>query len=517
MEKLFRKKRCTMLISDRSKEIIENLMNANEPLTISDLAKTLNVTERTIYRQIPEVTEIIESYDLTLDNTSGKGFMIFGSLYNIKRLSIAFEEVKNEQSYSSKERVDIIILFLLNEDDYIKTQSLAIDLNTSSQTIRNDYHSLKKKLQGHNVVFETKKSEGVRLNGHEIPKRHLFVNVLLQNIAPDSFFDWLKHDNYRYHPFIDLLKKFDYEQILKIFYQKIQPVIRKRHLNISDKELQEFLLLIAIFIKRHTNIDDREDILKLTIQESTTDYEEHFRQDIMKILKNNFDISIYNNEQDYFCWMIHLYVGRSHFELNHQISAFQNLDHISCLISEVEKKFHFPFDEDKNLAENLLLHINMAMERIQSGITVTNPMLEDIYQSNPKLYEIVKESFQKIFHPTKIPEDEIGYIVIYFIASLDYLSKNSISVLVVCSTGIGSSKMLRSRLEREFSEIDVKKIISLHKLHDENLKQYDLIISTVPLDLDENKFLCVSPLLNEDEKHKVKEQIEILNKQRRLS
>ena len=76
-----------MLISDRSKEIIENLMNANGPLTVSALSKKLGVTERTIYRQIPEVTEIIESYDLTLDNSSGNGFMIFGSLYNLKRLN----------------------------------------------------------------------------------------------------------------------------------------------------------------------------------------------------------------------------------------------------------------------------------------------------------------------------------------------------------------------------------------------------------------------------------------------
>ena len=439
-----------MLISDRSKEIIENLMNANGPLTVAALAKKLNVTERTIYRQIPEVTQIMESYDLSLDNSSGKGFMIFGSLYNIKRLNNAFEEVKTEQNYSSKERVDIILLSLLNEDDYIKTQSLAIDLNTSSQTVRNDYHALKDKLQGHNVTFETKKSEGVRLTGMEIPKRHLFVNVLLQNITPAVFFDWIKDTNFRPNPFIDLLKTFHYE--------------------------------------------------------------EQFRQDILKILKHNFNIEIYKNEKDYFHWMIHLYVGRTHYELSQQISAFQNLDHISCLIKEIEEKFQFPFSQDKNLAENLLLHINMAMERIQSGITVANPMLEDIYQSNPKLYEIVKQCFRNVFQPVKIPEDEIGYIVIYFIASMDSLSKHSISVLVVCSTGIGSSKMLRSRLEREFSEIDVKKIISLHKLHDENLEQYDLIISTVPIDMDESKYLCVSPLLNVEEKENVKKKINQLNR-----
>ena len=60
-----------MYISDRSKAIIEYLMNANGPLTISDLAKNLQVTERTIYRQMPEVTDIIESFDLTLDHSSG--------------------------------------------------------------------------------------------------------------------------------------------------------------------------------------------------------------------------------------------------------------------------------------------------------------------------------------------------------------------------------------------------------------------------------------------------------------
>ena len=94
---------------------------------------------------------------------------------------------------------------------------------------------------------------------------------------------------------------------------------------------------------------------------------------------------------------------------------------------------------------------------------------------------------------------------------MDYLSKNSISVLVVCSTGIGSSKMLRSRLEREFSDINVNKIISLHKLHDEKLDQYDFIISTVPLDLNESKYLCVSHLLNEEEKEIERKQIDILN------
>lgn len=58
----------------------------------------------------------------------------------------------------------------------------------------------------------------------------------------------------------------------------------------------------------------------------------------------------------------------------------------------------------------------------------------------------------------------------------------------------------------------LKRSFLYNKLHDEDLKQYDFIISTVPLDLDESKYLCVSPLLNDGEKEKVRKQIDILNK-----
>jgi mannitol operon transcriptional antiterminator len=72
--------------------------------------------------------------------------------------------------------------------------------------------------------------------------------------------------------------------------------------------------------------------------------------------------------------------------------------------------------------------------------------------------------------------------------------------------------MLKSRLEREFSEINVKKTISLHKVYDEDLKTYDLIITTVPLDIESDRCLCVSPLLNDEEKSIVRKRIELLSK-----
>ena len=56
------------------------------------------------------------------------------------------------------------------------------------------------------------------------------------------------------------------------------------------------------------------------------------------------------------------------------------------------------------------------------------------------------------------------------------------------------------------------KIISLHKLSDEDLSRYDLIISTVPLDLADDKYICVSPLLNDRDKEETRKRIKHLNK-----
>ena len=61
-------------------------------------------------------------------------------------------------------------------------------------------------------------------------------------------------------------------------------------------------------------------------------------------------------------------------------------------------------------------------------------------------------------------------------------------MLVVCSSGMGSSKMLASRLEREIPEIYVRKIVSLVGLGEEDLNDYDLILSTIPLYLKDREY-----------------------------
>lgn len=163
--------------------------------------------------------------------------------------------------------------------------------------------------------------------------------------------------------------------------------------------------------------------------------------------------------------------------------------------------------QDQKLMDGLLTHMDKAIKRTRSGMSISNPVIREIEKDYEQLFEIIKQSVSTVFPDDYFPDDEIGYLVLYFAVSLDNITKKTFRILVVCSSGMGSSKMLASRLEREIPEIYVRKIVSLIGLGKEDLNDYDLILSTIPLYLDSEAYLKVSPLLNQQELALVKEKI----------
>ena len=62
-----------MLMSNRVKDIIQIVLSSRGFVTMKDIANKMNVSERTVYREIPEVTEVLRQYQITLETVSKKG------------------------------------------------------------------------------------------------------------------------------------------------------------------------------------------------------------------------------------------------------------------------------------------------------------------------------------------------------------------------------------------------------------------------------------------------------------
>ena len=436
-----------MLMSNRVKDIIQIVLSSRDFVTMKDIANKMNVSERTVYREIPEVTEVLRQYQITLETVSKKGIRAVGLPERIQKLQEELGEQKKLQVVDPKERMYFVLLELLHQDDFMKTEALAIDMGTSLPTIRNDLKKIEKILPEYNIKLISKKGDGICLSGEQVARDHLMVNIIMKNTDVDVIVHWLAGNVRQFHPFMQKLDEYGYmdlfqtcEGILKDISHKL---IQKNY-QILDQKYAELVMDISVGKRNNENVFVKNFVLKPKIQE---------------------------------------------------------------FVELVEGRMGITLSQDTKLMDGLLTHIDKALVRTRSGMSISNPIIRDIEKDYAQLFTIIKDTVRKVFPDDYFPDDEIGYLVLYFAVSLDNITKKTFRVLVVCSSGMGSSKMLASRLEREIPEIYVRKIVSLVGLGEEDLNDYDLILSTIPLYLKDREYLKVSPLLNDNELEIVKEKI----------
>ena len=68
-----------MEFSQRSKQIIILLLNEDKPVSTKYLAENINVSKRTVQRELEYITYDIKRYNLKLSSKTGLGIWIDGS------------------------------------------------------------------------------------------------------------------------------------------------------------------------------------------------------------------------------------------------------------------------------------------------------------------------------------------------------------------------------------------------------------------------------------------------------
>jgi mannitol operon transcriptional antiterminator len=138
---------------------------------------------------------------------------------------------------------------------------------------------------------------------------------------------------------------------------------------------------------------------------------------------------------------------------------------------------------------------------------ISNPLLSRIETDYRELFLILEKGVKEIFPDVAIPKEEIAYLVMHFASAL--INKEEIrelKTLVVCSSGIGTSKMLSTKLAREIPGLKTESA-SLFDLDRIDKDDFDLIISTVGLNNFNGDYLLVSPLLSDNEIARIKQHL----------
>ena len=172
-----------------------------------------------------------------------------------------------------------------------------------------------------------------------------------------------------------------------------------------------------------------------------------------------------------------------------------------CLIQSWKQKLKYPFDQDKQLFENLLVHCRPAMLRFQHAIPIENPLLQTIKFQFKNTFNITKQCCKElsIQFNVEISEDEIGFLALHLANALDR-NKRPLNTLLVSDNGLGVNELLIERINTLVPYIIVNRCVDILEVADVSLKDFDLILCTSDtLYIEDTPTVFIGSVLNESD------------------
>lgn len=504
------------MVSDRCMLIINQLLDEDNKITIDKLAKNFSVCDRTIRYDLDRIDKIIMDYHLS--PLIHKPYIKFADEDRTKIVNSIIKELDKKESEghycTHEQRVDMIILFLMFAKGYTTIDWFCQQLMASRSTVKKDLEDVKEWLYKRMIFLESKSNWGIKILGNELLIRRASVEFLTKysdycNLSQAKRFNVNSNSNSFIKDQIGSLVSYIdmpfLEDCISIIENQLEMIF-------SDESYLNLALNLVTMILR----EDKGNKIKIkhsNIKKIMLTRQFTAASNIINMIENHYGLIL---DIDEIVYITELLLG-SNIVKNKYVESedWCNIEIItSQLIENVSEKLNINLFLDKQLYDGLLAHIGPAVYRVRNELPLKNPLLEEVKSNFSKLYNIVRENSYIIEDYTgkTVTDEEVGYLTMHFGASLERMEQNAlyrVNTIIVCNTGIGTAKMLSSKLERMF-QINIVDTIAYHQLKKAmKTKNVDLIITTIDINEANIDTIKVSPLLTERDIENIKKYIKI--------
>jgi len=481
-----------MFITSREKNIIHLIMKTSGKHSAQSLASFLNVSVRTVQRDLRAVEKILNQFDLVLSRTSSDGLIVEGKNEQVFKLMQNLKDVQPTDETPEEKKLQLLII-LFHQGNSFKTQVLSKQLGVSITTLAIYLDDLTNWCENYGISLTRKRGVGVEILGEEMSKRKALANYFLAYFHEeliDSIYSIQKGNL----PKNRILGFFTPNYLYKID-QLFSNTINSNQISLADSDYIGLVIHICITIQRieaHFLLKDEID----SKIEHISEYQ--VMKHLCNQLQNTVSIPIAKNDIRY----VTVILRGAKLQNSNSIDYDRILlvQKIKSMIQRVSKEIQVDLTKEFPLFQGLFSHIERSIFRLNQQMRVYNPLTGEIKSKYPVLFKVVKNSLIQEFEDIMFQDDEIAFIVLHFgSAMLMNETQKDIQAVVVCPTGIGTSKMLASRLQKEVTEISSVEIKSIKDFELVNPDDYDVILSTVRLPFPEVDYVIVTPLLSEED------------------
>lgn len=421
-----------------------------------------------------------EPFNVKLVRKPNDGIYFTG---DVATLANHLEKKANDRPQSKEERYHCILAKLLLGSASITIQQLSNTLYVSRSTVENDLKKVKQKLAQFGLQLAITHT-GLSLIGSEHQKRQATVELISQYWGKRTEAKELNGQLVRHVQLPDNLNQLFEPALIKNILPALTELIEKSTLSFTDYEFQS--LAIHLMMPAPTGgSNGAQPVVTPFIAET---------QLLVQILERRFELTIPDFEQEY---------------LNRHLVTVQSKDtSVQTIQTELRQSVGLPqllrqqlaqLAVDEELIQGLAVHLSSALRRLAMGLSINNPYIDEIRQNFPQAFDqaVLLKPVLENQYQIQMNEDELAFISLHFEAFFERHSEDArLSVVVVCSGGIGTSQLLGQRLAKTFAqELRITRIIALGELLATPIKE-SLVISTIAIKGLSVPVIEVSPLLN---------------------
>ncbi|AYW44758.1 BglG family transcription antiterminator [Tetragenococcus koreensis] len=477
------------MLTKRQKNLLELLESQDDFLTVEFIANKLGVSKRTIHSELKLLEDYIQSLGKFLEKKRGVGV----ALRELKENTLPKESDEISDIYNTVTRRTEIMRTLLFEETSVSFNYLSEIYMVSKTSIIKDFEFIMRILKaGSNIKLKSDRY-GTRISGNEIDIQKAYLQFNRYIISNSAFY----YEN-TVSKKLNLLAPYYGEKLIGVCTNLLYNYVRDNSNAISDYYVQNVLNIFTILVYRNMN--------GYHIQENQEtedyDYTLFFEESAVKLLHKaslRLDFSYTNEDIKFFSQ--HLISNR--FEPLPE----ENIDDVlvNKLLAQVSKALNIDFSNDKKLEEQLINHIPPMIYRLRSNNKTENPFTEQIKTEFPLTFNVIWVVLGEYEKRLEIAfnEDEIAFLTIYFQSAIERAKINR-KILIICQMGIATSELLMNRIKNIVPSLDTIEVASVAELEHIDMEQFDVIISTIKVDVPGKDVILVSPFLTDTDIEKIK-------------
>lgn len=475
---------------NRQEKLIQILLKSKKPLTTTELADQLGVSSRTIRSDLDKMESEIMLHQLSLEKKPRVGVWIEGAQ---DKKDALFLNVAGEhnfvESYSKEYRRGCILVQILLSKNKIYPYKLQNTLYVSKSTIEKDLAAISKWLEKYDLQLLNNSSTGITISGNEENIRNAIA----------AFAGQLNESNLSIETLLEKYLQIDVKEVEDIIHDWNDNYgMHLSEVNMNNLAFHACVMLIRVQKNKTLSIPTPKGL-----NDEKFSYKKEFNVLIQKLSEYG-KFQIPKDEADYLLMhLLGMFLSESSFLENEFLDDLKRLaeDIADDFISKTDKIVSLDLDSNEQFKKSLILHLLPTVYRLKYGLNLYNPLLNEIktnYASYYSLASIINSSFEK-YIGVNASEEEIAYVALHLSVVVEQAKEKEYAALV-CTMGIGVSRLLAVKLQENFPEIT---FVHCSMNDKEKIEQCKYIISTVKLDT-EKPYVLINPLLDDTDIQKIR-------------